>query len=541
MPTGSGNPISVEATYNTTASDWGVQTASFTATDTYGDTRTINWSFIVNDPPVVTSTPVDMVPFGQPYTYVVTTSDNNAGQGDEVGLEHATVPSWMTAVDNNDGTITLSGTPSLADVGIHNVELEIEDEMNHQLGTHCGLVVHSFTVEVLPCNISLVGTANDVSCNGGSDGSIDLTVTGAYGATSYAWSNGATTEDLSGLSAGTYSVTVTDANGCDESMSFVINEPSAITHNFSFTPILCAGGLSVQSITIYGGTPPYTVTNQGGGALVIGLGEGVTAGGNTYAANYTYTITDANGCTEVFNVNIPEPTPVLGSLSVTPAIGVNPGGQPNTIYIGYGPSSLTLSASANGGTPPYTYSWSNSGSLSSATGASVSASPTTTTSYTVTMTDANGCTTSESVTINVVDVTCGKKGNKVLVCKVPPGNPGNAHTICVSPNAVASHLATGSYLGPCSNKMEWSPEEMFTVFPNPSSGRVTLSLDLVEDMRVQYEVVNINGSVLHSGVVDEMAGHYQVQLDLSNQANGMYFVRFTTDESTLTKRLSVNR
>lgn len=622
LPTAAANPSSTTLSYSPTSADWGAHVLNIQATDSYGDSRTISWTFLVNTPPVFTSVPVDQVNVGQLYSYTITTSDADIAQGDEVGMESANYPSWMTLTDNGNGTWTLAGTPTLADVGLHDVELEIEDELNHYQGTHCGHEHQHFDVEVIPCNLQVSGTVSNVSCNGGADGAIDFSVSGANGAVAYAWSNGATTEDVTGLSAGVYSVTITDAYGCSESATFAVAEPTAITHTYASTPILCHGGLSQESITIYGGTPPYTVTNQNGGALVIGLGEGVTSYGNTYATTYQYTITDANGCTSTFtavisqpdalsasyttstyvggwNVScngasngmvdvsvqggtapysyvwsdgssmedatglsagtysvqvtdangcttslngivLTEPSVVTSSLSVTPSIGVNPGGQANTIFIGYGPQALTLDVSASGGTAPYSYSWSPAGSLSSSTGSSVSASPQVTTTYMVVATDANGCTSSQSVTINVVDVRCGKKGNKVLVCKVPPGNPGNAHTICVSPNAVASHLATGSYLGNCTNKTEWV-DANFSVFPNPSTGVVTLSFELSSETEVEYQVVNMNGTVIVDQGVEEIAGHYQIQVDLSNQPSGMYIIRFISENGVQTQRVSIAR
>lgn len=623
LPTTAANPSSTTVDYTPVASDWGVHMYTLTATDSYGDSRSIYWTFLVNTPPHFTSTPIDQVNIGQTYTYLITTGDADAAYGDAVDMESATIPSWLTLIDNNNGTWTLTGTPTLADVGVHQIELEIEDQYNHYQGTHCGHTHQEFDLEVIPCNLSLSGAVSNVSCNAGADGAIDLTVTGANGQSTYSWSNGATTEDVSGLAAGTYTVSITDGYGCTESATFTVGEPTAITYNFSSTPILCNGGLSQQSVTIFGGTPPYTVTNQGGGALVIGLGEGITAGGATYAASYVYTITDANGCQVSFNANITqpaaltassvsatyvggwnvscngatngsvdltvaggtapysyawsngssvedlsgvgagtysvvitdangcstslsgitltEPSTVTSSLSVSPAIGVNPGGQANTIYIGYGPQSLTLNASAAGGTAPYSYSWTNSGSLSSGSGSTVSASPTSSTTYTVTATDANGCSSSQTVTIEVVDVRCGKRGNKVLVCKVPPGNPGNAHTICVSPNAVAAHLATGSYLGNCTNKTDAWDAPTFTVFPNPSAGLFTLSFDLDESARVEYQVLDMSGRLITNGQLDEHAGHYQVQVDMTNQPSGMYLIRFITDNSISTERISISR
>lgn len=625
FPAGPANPVIALFSFTPSASHWGIHEAEFTATDSYGDSRTIQWMIIVNDPPVITSTPDDQVYAGQFYSYTLEVSDPNLSLGDELEIESASYPSWLTLVNNNDGTWTLSGTPTVADAGFHSIDIEVADSLNHIQGTHCGHSSQNFQLEVIPCNLLLGGVTTNASCNGGNSGSIDLTVTGANGAISYAWSDGSTTEDLVNVTAGTYNVVVSDAFGCTDSMSFTVGEPAAIAHNFAFTPIQCNGGLSYQSITIAGGTEPYTVTNQSGGVLVAGLAEGQTfSGGATYAANYVYTITDANGCTSSFNVDITQPAPIshtynaspidcygglsnesitiyggtapytvsnqhggvlasglaegqlfssgytyaanydytitdangctstfsvsiteptllTASLSVTPMIGVNPGGQANTIYLGYGPQSVDINVSAMGGTPGYSYSWSNTSSLSSASGASVTASPTTTTTYDVVVSDMNNCTTTLSVTIQVIDVRCGKNNNKVLVCKVPPGNPGNAHQICVSPNAVSSHLATGSYLGTCTNKTSTWDGPQFSVFPNPSSGVVTLTMELDEEMEVLYQVLDMQGRVVQQNFLDEYAGTHYVQVDLSGQPSGMYMVRFVTTQGVSTERISIQR
>ncbi|NVK04373.1 MAG: T9SS type A sorting domain-containing protein [Flavobacteriia bacterium] len=616
-PSAWANPTSATFSWTPAPSDWGHRHVFFTAEDLGGEQTVHEVSMLINTDPVITSTPVDQTNVGANYAYNITVADQDIAYGDHVDIiATSPLPSFLTLTDNGDGTASISGTPGLADAGTFTIEIAAED-INH----HHGVVARqSYQLAVNPCVMALSGSASDALCNGGTSGSIDLIVSGANGTPTYAWSNGATTEDLSGLAAGTYSVTVTDAFGCVESASFTVGEPTAISHVYSATPILCYGGLSQESITITGGTPPYDVHNQNGGALALGLGEGVTLTGATYAASYVYTITDANGCTVVFNADITqpdlltssasaatyagghniscngasdgsiditvaggtapytyawsngatsedvsglsagtysvtvtdangcttsasatltEPSVLLGSLSVTPAIGVNPGGAVNTIFLGYGPQSLTLDASASGGTAPYSYSWSNSGTLSSGSGASVSASPTITTNYSVTITDANGCITSQSVTITVIDATCGKKGNKVLVCKVPPGNPGNAHNICVSANAVASHLATGSYLGPCTNKTGgWTGNE-FTVFPNPNSGVFTLAFDLNEATEVVYQIVDMSGRMMAEGLLDEIAGHYQTQVDLSSQPSGIYLVRFITGDEVYVERVSI--
>src|SRR5439155_8377688 len=95
-------------------------------------------------------------------------------------------------------------------------------------------------------------------CNGGSDGAIDLSVSGGTAPYSYAWSNGATTQDLSGLAAGNYSVTVTDLRGCQGSTSVSIAQPAVLALSESHTAPACNGG-SDGSIVVCanGGTPLY--------------------------------------------------------------------------------------------------------------------------------------------------------------------------------------------------------------------------------------------------------------------------------------------
>lgn len=150
-------------------------------------------------------------------------------------------------------------------------------------------------------------------------------------------------------------------------------------------------------------------------------------------------------------------------------------------YLGYAPvegDTNFLQACVTGGEAPYTFTWSGGSSffqVDDATCSNLAVQPGATTTYTVTVTDARGCTTTDEVTVNVIDVSCGNNPNnpKVLVCKVPPGNPANAHTICVSPNAVPAHLATGSFIGPCNNPCRATNP---SVAPPPACVDLTVSV-----------------------------------------------------------------
>jgi len=110
----------------------------------------------------------------------------------------------------------------------------------------------------------LTGVTSNIICNGLSDGSINLSVTGGTPPYTYSWSNGATTQDISNLSSGYYNVTVTDAVGQTESSTFYISEPSPITITYSVNAP-SAPGFSDGSVAVNvsGGTTPYSYSWSG--------------------------------------------------------------------------------------------------------------------------------------------------------------------------------------------------------------------------------------------------------------------------------------
>ncbi|WP_183822314.1 T9SS type A sorting domain-containing protein, partial [Algibacter amylolyticus] len=215
---------------------------------------------------------------------------------------------------------------------------------------------------------------SQISCNGAADGEATAAATGGTAPYTYAWSNGATTATITGVIAGTYNVTVTDANGCTSDTSVTIVEPTALTASIaSQTNMDCNGGANgAATVTETGGTAPYTYTWSNGATTATITG--VTA------ATYNVTVTDANGCTSDTSVTIVEPTALTASIASQTNMDCNGGAN--------GAATVT----EIGGTAPYTYVWSNSATTATITGVVAG-------TYNVTVTDANGCTSDTSVTI----------------------------------------------------------------------------------------------------------------------------------------------
>jgi len=176
----------------------------------------------------------------------------------------------------------------------------------------------------------------EISCFGGNDGEIDIQVNGGT-APFDNYLNGSLQSSLitSNLSAGTYTDSIEDANGCTAINTIILNEPTGLTTSLSSTNISCNGICDGEVYAVAnGGTPPYSY-NWGGPTT------------NLCAGNYNVITSDANGCTENSSVTIYEPSPISFSIDSISNISTY-GGNDGAIYI-----------SAGGGVGNLTYYWTN--------------------------------------------------------------------------------------------------------------------------------------------------------------------------------------
>ena len=339
-----------------------------------------------------------------------------------------------------------------------------------------------------PTNLTSTIQQTSVSCNGGGDGQAIVNTSGGTPGYSYLWNNGASTQSISGLTFGSYSCLITDANGCSITKNITVTQPNPLLESTTINDVSCFNGNDGDvTIIVVGGTAPYN--------YIWNTGATVNTINNLTSGNYICDVSDANGCIiPTISTNVNNPTDLFysvatnmvscrggnnGSATVNVS-GGNPGytflwsnGSINqtinnltagnytcTITDANGctkqatanisqPSSLltiTMDSSAvscNGGNdgyatvyavggfPSYSYFWSNSVTDTVITGL-------TTGTYTVSVSDANNCTVSQSVFIDqstplvvpilTTDVSCNGGGNAIATANPTGGNPGYTYS-----------------------------------------------------------------------------------------------------------------
>lgn len=263
----------------------------------------------------------------------------------------------------------------------------------------------------------------NVSCAGGSDGSISVTVIGGTAPVSISWSgNGGSTNAITGLTAGGYTVSVTDAAGCSSSASYTITEPLAVVAQAAIQNATCGIDNGSVTLTVNGGTPPYAYAwNSGANAASIS---------NVAPGSYTYTVTDSNGCTTTGQaVVLPGTDLVVSVIS-----------REDTCATGKGAAQVNV---ANG-TPPFQVVWSNGSSGTTVNLLLAGA-------YSYTVTDAAGCSLSNTLAIsNIGEPVVIAPMVDTFICFAVPitYSPGvfNAYQWSGGESAASVTLAqTGSY------------------------------------------------------------------------------------------------
>lgn len=342
---------SVPAQTDSVLDNVGVGTYTVTVTDANGCTAT--GSVVMNLPaPVVTPTVTNVNCFGQSTGGVSITTTGGNGT-----INYA----WSNAAGN---VTSISGVP----IGTYTVTATD--------ASSCTASASALVTQ--PAQITIPGNAVSATCTVG--GTIAINPAGGVPAYSYSWSTSPvqTTQLITNLGAGPYTVTVTDANSCTASASFTVGAaPNAPTINLTPVNPLCFGQNNGRiTAVVGGGTPGYSYSWNTAPVQTTAVANGLIAG------TYNVTVTDAVSCTASANATLTEPALLT---AVTSKIDI----------LCFGQSTGSTLVTPGGGTVNYTYNWNTTPVQTTALTTSVPAG-----TYNVTVTDAHNCTVSSTITVN---------------------------------------------------------------------------------------------------------------------------------------------
>ncbi|MFZ5553698.1 MAG: choice-of-anchor L domain-containing protein [Bacteroidota bacterium] len=395
-------------------------------------------------------------------------------------------------------------------------------------GNGCSLS-ESYTIQNITNGTSITSSVTtDESC-GDTTGVIDITVSGTNNPFTYNWSNGATTEDISGLNAGSYSVTVTDATGCALTQSFTVNN---VTNGLSASAVStdesCTGGDGSVDMTVTSAVP-YSILWSDGSTTddITGLSNGI----------YTYTITDSLGCmlSGSVQINTQSANITITNSNVNDDFCNNNNGDIN----------LTVTS----GNPPLTYAWSNGDNTQDIFNLGMG-------TYTVIITDNLGCSIVDSFTVNntafyfvsdttILDASCSSCADGSINITVTGAGgltyswSNGATTQDISGLLPGCYTVTMTSGGGCQlietycvgadtsgNDVSEMELNEWNIYPNPSSGNFILSLQQLPAGNVEMEIYSITGQLVYSEQMMQF-NLLKKEVNITHLERGVYFLRLT--------------
>jgi hypothetical protein len=468
----------------------------------------------------------------------------------DVIAECAATVSAPTTTDNCAGTITGTTSDALTYTaqGSYVITWNFNDGNGNTTSATQNVIVKDITAPVAP-------VLTDVIAECSATVSVPTTTDNCAGTIT-----GTTSDPLTYTTQGSYLVTwnFNDGNGnvTTATQKVVVKDltaPVALAKNILVT--LVNGSASITAASIDNGS------NDACGIRSLSIDKSNFDCSNLGYNTVILTVTDVNG-------NVSSASAIVNVIGVTPVASITESRSDNTftgldsktIALGYGAQKLTLTASnSTSASNATTYVWSPSAGLSSTTIANPVFSPTAAGSYTfnVIATNEFGCSASASITITVIDVRSGNKGDKVLVCH----KTNNKWTqISVSGNAVNVHLTNGGYLGACNapattaaapssdlaltNSLTIGNSNTLSAYPNPFAGQTTVTFKLVSDQaNVSLDLYDLKGvkvKNVYSGSANALQA-YSFSFDGSTLASGVYFFKLSGNKLDLNFKVIVNQ
>lgn len=395
-----------------------------------------------------------------------------------------------------------------------------------------------------PCLIALSETHTNVNCFNNSNGTISISQTGGVGNISYLWNDGNTNEDRTGLAAGIYTVSASDANGCTTSLSITISQPSAsldvnITGQSNPT---CAGSNGSINILAIGGTAAYSFLWNNGSTIanVNNLSAGV----------YTVTVSDINGCSKQVSITLTT-TVLTAKIFKEAKISCN------------GVCDAILKVNTPSGTAPFSFLWSNGQTTRRITNLCPG-------TYSVTVSDASGCNPINLTNILVLDKKPLQLDQVKTEITAPGANDGTVTWTTTGGTSPYTFIWSDGYtlsnrtnIGPgtytititdangCSKTIvkKWkNPAPRFgteltnynlSVFPNPSTGLFNVEIDALISELYTVNVIDLQGRIVMTQNFDAEKGLQQFNIDMSGQPKGIYMLTVSNKDSKSIQKLII--
>lgn len=389
-----------------------------------------------------------------------------------------------------------------------------------------------------PAPIVVNFNTTDPLCFGDSSGSIQLILSGVQGPASFNWSSGQNSQNITGLRAGNYSLSLTDSLGCIGTGSTMLQNPPAISLQLQGNPVSCFGYQdgSANGVAFGGaGNFQYQWIN----------GPNTPSRSNLTAGTYALRVTDNNGCVKIDSIVITEPP----QLTIS-AVGLD--------VKCFGDSTGRAVASGSGGTVPYSYLWSTGQTSSTINGLPKG-------NFVVTVTDANNCQTNQLVSINQpnplqLSITATDESapgasdgtaTPILSGGTPPytqfqwSNGGTdslqnalaagVYTVTVK-DANGCTIMDSVIVGSLNSLSDRMTVEAFKLYPNPSDDHITIEFLLRSREQTEVKIYDALGRLIWEKGIVPTGVKQQIKLDISSWAEGSYFLRIENQEEQASTR-----
>ncbi|MCX6198119.1 MAG: T9SS type A sorting domain-containing protein [Bacteroidetes bacterium] len=391
-----------------------------------------------------------------------------------------------------------------------------------------------------PAQLTVSVSHTDVSTIGGNDGTATATVNGGTPAYSFAWSNNANSNPITGLTSGNYCVTVTDSHNCSVSTCVDINDPGCAgfaVSNVTHTDVSCFGSTDgTITVAATGGQTPYQYSLNSGAYQSLNSFAGLSAG------NYTVHVRDTAGCAATYSstIIITEPAQLMVSVSTTPVttLGGNDG---------------TATATVTGGTGSIVYNWNNGQTNNPIIGLIAG-------DYCVTVVDANNCTATACDSVVTVIHTCSttishtNADSLYTFITTNTGTPSFTYQWSLNGNNVSTSatlsqvIQTAGTYNICVTVTDANqctstacdtvtitvvgiiepPDVDVNIFPNPTDDLLFINVNASHDLKTELQVTDLVGRVMLRSEVKFNAGNNQINISCKDLETGVYQVTLSS-------------